>query len=143
MKTGKTILLGLIVALVVGHSAFAESTENAQQSNERGIVGKIIDGLVESTQEAHAVQKQLTAEQHQAFLERHANAVEPNAELAKVKEAKGLKAKFAQIMENLAEGLRTASEKEQARREEHNRQMASVNPHIRARQNIQGNNTSE
>ena len=143
MKTGKTILLGLIVTLVIGHSAFAESTENAQPSNERSVMGRIIDGLVESTQEAHAVQTQLTQEQHQAFLERHANAVEPNADFTKVKEAKGLKAKFAQIIENLADGLRTASERDQARREEHNRKMASVNPYIRVRQDIQRNSTPE
>ena len=144
MKTQKAILLGLIAALVIGHQAFADNAEpvQASQPTERGIIGRVIDGLVESAQEAHAVQSQLTAEQHQAFLERHASATEPNADLAKVREAKGLGAKIAQIWENLRESTRTAGEREAARREAHNERMVSVNPHVRARQN-RANNTPD
>lgn len=103
---------------------------------EKNVFEKIIEGLCESTKEAHAVQKLLTAEQKAAFAKRHAEATKPDAGLLKVKEAKGVKAKVAQIVENLKEGCRTAGEKEKQRREEHAEKMAAVNPHIRAKRNL-------
>ena len=136
MKTVRIILLALIITLVIGHSAFAESTESTQPSNERSFLGRIIDGLVESTQETRAVQKQLTTEQHQVFLEKHADAVQPNAEFVKVLEAKGFGAKMSQIWENIKEGARTAGENEQIRRSELDSKMTAINPHIRVKKNI-------
>ena len=135
MKTQKTILLGLIAILVTGYLASCASSkpDKTSQADKDSIIMTVLIGLTDSIEEAREIQSRLTAEQQQAFLEKHANATNDPG-LQKVKEAKGVDAKLAQIWENLRESTRTAQEREQARRAEIDEQASSVNPYIRARE---------
>jgi len=104
MKTRKVIFIILIITLFVVPTAFADSIEpvSTPRLNEWRIIGKILEGLSEDIQEAREIQWHLTTEQLQEFLERYTNVTGLNAELAKVKEAKGWEAKLEQIIENLS-----------------------------------------
>jgi flagellin-specific chaperone FliS len=147
MKTTKTIAWGLIAVLVIALTVSCASNKPAQVSQQASaqteegtnIIRLILEGLAESTQEAAEIQRQLTAEQRQEFLERYANITEIDPGLEKVREAQGAGAKLAQILKNFDENIRTAQEKEQARRTEINERTSSVNPYMRARQEIRNN----
>jgi len=149
MKTGKKIILGLAAFMLIGLMPSCASNDPAKVSheNERGIIESafmaILEGLTESTQEAREIQRQLTLEQQQAFLERHSEAAADDPGLQSVKEAEGVGGKLAQILTNIKEHTKTVQEKGQARREEINEQTAAVNPYIRARQEIQENGKSD
>lgn len=106
------------------------------ENQEKNVFVKIINGLCESTKEAHEVQKLLTNEQKQAFITRHQEATAPDLGLLKVKEAKGVKAKVAQIVENLKDGCKATSQKEKQKRLEQEEKMALVDPYIRAKKQI-------
>jgi hypothetical protein len=147
MKTTRGIALGLIAVLAIALTASCASKQSVQASQEpalqaaaqtdkTNIIRIILEGLTESTQEAAEIQRHLTAEQQQAFWERYATITEIDPGLEKVREAKGVNAKLAQIWENFKESTGTAQEREQARRTEFNERMSSVNPYIRARHEI-------
>ena len=53
-----------------------------------------------------------------AFRARHEQAVEPNPDFVKFREAKGLKGKMAVVGESIRESSREVSEKEKERREQ-------------------------
>jgi hypothetical protein len=137
MKTGKKIILGLIIVLVIGLTLSCAS-KGATQTEERGLIERafftVIEGLTESTQEAREIQRQLTLEQQLAFLERHGNSTETDPGLQLVKEADGVRDKLAQILANINEHTRSVQEREAARRAAINEQTTSVNPYARARQ---------
>jgi hypothetical protein len=136
------VLVIAIIALIVS-CASKQTTQASQEMSlteeKMNIIRLILEGLTESTQEAAEIQRQLTAEQQQAFWDRYATITEIDPGLEKVREAKGVNAKLAQIWENLKENIGTAQEKEQARRVEINERMSSANPYIRVRQEIRNN----
>ena len=149
MNIKKAILLGLIAVLVIGLTVSCTSNKpaNISQESDQGFIERtvltILEGLTESFEEAREIQRRLTLEQQQAFLERHLEATATaDTELQSVKEAQGVDAKLTQIWTNIREHTRTVQEREQARRAEINEQTSSVNPYARTRQEIQENNTN-
>jgi len=148
MKTKKSILMGLIVLLVIGLTAGSCASSGSAQSSKENEVGFIenafrivIEGLVESTQEAAEIQRRLTLEQKQAFLEMHLEATATgNSGLQSVKEAEGIGGKLNQILANIAAHTESVQEREQARRAGINEQTSAVNPHARTRQEVRDNN---
>lgn len=82
------------------------------------IVKKVINDMKENTKTIHEINKENLAAEKAAFKERHAEITKPNADLEKVKQAKGVKAKTKQIGQNLKDGCKANSEKEKERRAE-------------------------
>ena len=85
---------------------------------EQGVVGKIFDDLKENTRTVHEINKQGLATQKETFRARHEEAIEPNPEFVKFREAKGLKNKMTVVAESFRESCKEASEKEKERREQ-------------------------
>ena len=112
----------LSVALVLGlgiTQTFAqeEQASNSESLKNQNVVGKIFDDLKESTRAVHEINKAGFAAEKDAFRARHEQAVEPNPDFVKFREAKGLKGKMAVVGESIRESCREVSEKEKERRE--------------------------
>ena len=110
--TGKIVSL-LAVFLLASFSAFGENDEK-----EKGVIGKIVDGLVESTRTINEINKEnmeaVKAEAKANFEE----ATAPSAALIKFREAKGFRGKIKAMVEGIIESARESAAKEKARRAE-------------------------
>ena len=85
-------------------------------STKKNIIGKVADGLAESTRAVHEANKENF---NAVKVDTKANfdaATAPNPDLEKVKQAKGLGGKVKAIAENIAESAQENTEKEKARR---------------------------
>lgn len=111
MKTVQKMVLALAVSLLVLPGAFSDQKEN-------GLVGKIVNGLVESTRTIHEINKEnfaaVKADSKADFKE--ATARDPVFEQLRL--TKGLGNKIKVIAENIKAGARENSEKEKIRRAE-------------------------
>ena len=114
----KKVVVSLALALGLGLSNVHAQEAQAESPKEQGIVGKIFDDLRESTRTVHEINKENFAAEKEAFRARHEEAIEPNPDFAKFREAKGLKGKMAVVAESFRESCRENSEKERVRREQ-------------------------
>ena len=113
MKTTGKIVSVMAIFLLAAFSAFGESGEK-----EKGVIGKIVDDLVESTRTINEINKEnmeaVRAETKANFDE----ATAPSAALIKFREAKGFRNKIKAMAEGVIESTRESAAKEKARRAE-------------------------
>jgi hypothetical protein len=81
----------------------------------KGIVGKIADGLAESTRAVHEINKENIAAVKADTKANFEEATAPDPGLEKVKQAKGFGNKVKTIAENIKEGAKENTEKEKER----------------------------
>jgi len=110
------LVLGLGLTQARAHEKAASL--QAEKSKERGVVGRIIDDLKESTRTVHEISKENFAAVKEASKAMHEEAAEPSPEFVKFREAKGFKNKFAVLTESFSESCKEYSEKEKERREQ-------------------------
>ena len=87
-------------------------------SNKKGVISKVVDGLAESTRAVHEINKENIAAVHADTKANFAEATTPDPGMVKFMEAKGLGNKVKVIAENIVEGARENTKKENARRAE-------------------------
>ena len=115
------VILSVVLALGLGLTQASAQTEKAasvqaENQKEQGVVGKILDDLKESTRTVHNLSKENLAAEKEAFRTRHSEAIEPDPEFEKFRQAKGLKSKMAVVSDSFKESCRENSEKEKERR---------------------------
>jgi len=110
----------VVVVLALGMTqAFGQEVEQTLENQpEKGVVGRIVDDLIESTRNVHEINVENFAAEREAFGERHAQATEPNPGFARFREASGFRGKMQVLAENFKESCRENSEKERERREQ-------------------------
>ena len=84
----------------------------------KGFVGKIAEGLAESTRNVHEINKENLAAVHADTKANFAEATAPDPGFEKFMEADGIGNKAKVVLDNIKEGARENSAKERERRAE-------------------------
>jgi len=113
----KLISIFLIVGLCVA-AVFAKNSDESFSSENKGVIGKVVDGFAESTRTINEINKENIAAIKADSKANFEAAAAPNSGLVKFKEAKGFGNKVSTIFSSLKEGAEISSAKEQERREE-------------------------
>ena len=94
----------VVVVLALGLTqAFGQEVEQTLENQpQKGIVGRIVDDLIESTRNVHEINVENFAAERAAFGERHAQATEPNPGFARFDEHYLVKYSLGEILENVA-----------------------------------------
>jgi len=113
----KVICILLAVGLCAA-TVFAGNSDGGSSMENKGFIGKVIDGFAESTRIVNEINKENLATVKAESKANFQTATAPDPGMVELKQAKGFKNKVSVIFSNMKNSAQANSAKEQERREE-------------------------